>query len=41
MGDYPVKRVELVADSGWIFGNQRVIVDNVQINNQLFTFEAN
>src|SRR6185503_10393603 len=39
-GSLAVTGIQLVTDSGWMFGTQTVLVDNVQINNMLFTFEA-
>lgn len=42
-GTYPVTGIQLVTDGGWaqVGGNtQVVLVDNVQINDQTFTFEG-
>lgn len=40
-GDYTVTGIQLVADGEWAFtGNQVVLVDNVQINADIVTFET-
>ena len=40
-GSYPVTGIQLVADGGWAFadGIQTVLVDNVVINGNIYTFE--
>ena len=40
-GSYPVTGIQLVTDSSWFFGGatQTVLVDNVQINDDTYTFE--
>ncbi len=41
-GAYTVTGIQLVADGEWVFtGNQIVLVDNVQINTDVVTFEPN
>jgi hypothetical protein len=41
-GSYPVMDVKLVVDSGWAFSDQEqtVLIDNVMLNNELFTFST-
>ncbi len=40
-GTYPVVGIQLVVDSGWAFGDgeQTVLVDNVTVNSDVYTFE--
>ena len=38
-GSYPITGIQLVTDAGWMFGTQTVLVDNVQINDDTYTFE--
>jgi hypothetical protein len=42
-GSYPVTGIQLVVDGGWAFadGIQTVLVDNVVINGNTYTFEPN
>lgn len=39
-GSLPVTGIQLVADAGWKFGTQTVLVDNVMINDRTYTFEG-
>jgi hypothetical protein len=41
-GSYTITGIQLVTDSGWFFagGVQTVLVDNVQINDDTYTFES-
>jgi hypothetical protein len=39
-GGYPVTGIQVVVDAFWAGGTQTVLVDNVMINNAIFTFEA-
>ena len=41
-GSYAVTGIQLVTDSSWFFGGatQTVLVDNVQINDDTFTFDS-
>ena len=34
-----VTGIQLVTDSGWMFGTQTILVDNVMINATAYTFE--
>jgi hypothetical protein len=38
-GSHPVTGIQLVADAGYFFGTQTVLVDNVMINNTTYTFD--
>jgi hypothetical protein len=38
-GSYPVTGIQVVMDSFWAAGTQTALVDNVVINNAIFTFE--
>jgi hypothetical protein len=38
-GGYTISGIQLVTDGGWMFGTQTVLVDNVQINDDTYTFE--
>ncbi|MBI3980979.1 hypothetical protein HY345_03185 [Candidatus Microgenomates bacterium] len=38
-GSLAVTGVELVTDSGWLFGSQTVMADNVDIDGTIYTFE--
>lgn len=37
-GTNEVTGIELVLDSGWMFGEQSVVFDNIRVNDQTFTF---
>jgi hypothetical protein len=39
-GGYEVMSLELVVDSGWMFGNQSIAIDNIQINDDVFDFKT-
>jgi len=39
-GGDAVTGVQLVADAGWLFGTQTVLIDNVRINNTAYTFNG-
>jgi hypothetical protein len=39
-GSYALTGIQLVTDAGWMFGTQTVLVDNVQINEDTYTFES-
>lgn len=36
--NYQVTSLELTVDSGWMFGSQSLVVDNIRINDEVFTF---
>ena len=39
-GSMAVTGIQLVTDAGWMFGTQTVLVDNVRIDNTIYTFEG-
>ena len=39
-GKDKVTTIKLVVDSGWMFGTQSIEVDNIRINDEVFTFSS-